>query len=397
MPNEVVYFDSSETGAPVLNNANGSLIGVLDACLVNGFNSKSVTSLTVAAGIATLTISTHGYAVGAGRMIDVGGVTGGPTGFALLNGRKKVLSAPSANTITVDATGVSAGTATGTITTKKSPLGWVKQYSGTNKAMYKRSDVLATLQMLRIDDTGAGIATATYARALMVETATDVDTYTGPAPTVAQLAGPGQYWPKGANSATAKNWVLVGDGRTFYLFAEDPSYGYATYAGLTPSGFGDLDSWRAGDAYKGFLLGAFQAGFNTAMFSLAPIAATPSKAGMVVSRPAAQIGGSTFFQMIGPYSDVQMGTAGPAYPSNVDNGMAFQRPILVGELNVPFSHPIRGGLPGIVAPLANIDSRLDRTVIANPIGFTGDLLNVGTVANGSRGSVFLDLTGPWQA
>ena len=50
----VMWFDSSETGAPVLNNANGSMIAVLDACLVTGFNNKAVQSINVAAGVAAV-------------------------------------------------------------------------------------------------------------------------------------------------------------------------------------------------------------------------------------------------------------------------------------------------------------------------------------------------------
>ena len=46
MSQYVVWFDSSETGAPVLNNAAGRLIGVLDACLITGFNTKAVTITT---------------------------------------------------------------------------------------------------------------------------------------------------------------------------------------------------------------------------------------------------------------------------------------------------------------------------------------------------------------
>lgn len=396
MPNEIVYYDSSQTGAPVLNNANGALVGLLDACLVNGFNSKSVTSIVVASGIATVTVSAHGYVAGAGRMLDLAGVTGGPTGFALLNGRKKVLTIGSANTFTVDATGVSPGTATGTITCKVSPLGWVKQYSGTNKAMYRRSDVAATAMLLRIDDTGAGIAAATYARALMVETASDVDTYTGPAPTVAQLAGPGQYWSKGANSAGAKNWVLVGDGRTFYFFSEDPSYAFANF-GLCAMGFGDLVSYRASDPYRAFIAGPFQVGLNTCAFNTSPITIAPSNASAVVSRPYSQIGTAVFLGAVSASASTQVpGSAGPVFPSPVDNGLILQRPLVVIELSVPFSNPPRGEYPGVALALANVGNVLDRVVLNNPIGFTGDLLSVAVVAGGTKGCMFFDLTGPWQ-
>jgi hypothetical protein len=200
--NTVVWYDSDETGAPTLNNVAGSAIGVLDACLVNGFNAKSVTSLVVASGVATATISAHGY--GVGRMVEFAGAT--PSG---LNGRKKILSATN-NTVTFDATGITDQTATGTITAKRSPLGWAKTYAGTNKAAYSRTDPAATAMMLRVVDDG----TSNYwARAVMYETMSDVDTGTGSTYTSYDGTG-GHYIYKGVNDATAKKWILIGDGKT---------------------------------------------------------------------------------------------------------------------------------------------------------------------------------------
>ncbi|AGW95831.1 hypothetical protein N234_37875 [Ralstonia pickettii DTP0602] len=71
-------------------------------------------------------------------------------------------------------------------------------FSGTNKGICKSADPAATIHMLRFDDTNAGVATATDSRALMIES-----------PTAAKLSG-GQYWNKGSNNATAKQWVLIG-------------------------------------------------------------------------------------------------------------------------------------------------------------------------------------------
>ena len=40
-----IYYDSSETGAPVLNNAAGSLDAVLYACLVTGFRTVTLDNI----------------------------------------------------------------------------------------------------------------------------------------------------------------------------------------------------------------------------------------------------------------------------------------------------------------------------------------------------------------
>ena len=39
----VKHFHSGRVGAPVLTGAEGSMIALLDACVVNGFGLKSVT------------------------------------------------------------------------------------------------------------------------------------------------------------------------------------------------------------------------------------------------------------------------------------------------------------------------------------------------------------------
>ena len=59
-----IYYTSDEPGAPTLNNDNGSLISVLDAVLINGFGLKSVTSITVAGGLATVTCAGHQFTGG---------------------------------------------------------------------------------------------------------------------------------------------------------------------------------------------------------------------------------------------------------------------------------------------------------------------------------------------
>ena len=48
----------SMRGAPVLNGVAGSLIGLLDTFLVNGWGLATANSLSVSGGVATLTMPT---------------------------------------------------------------------------------------------------------------------------------------------------------------------------------------------------------------------------------------------------------------------------------------------------------------------------------------------------
>jgi hypothetical protein len=92
-----ILFRSTDAGAPVLNNAAGALISVLDACLVTGFNSVGVSSISITSNVATVTTSAaHGLAVG-----QVAAVA--DSGVVAANGNLTVLTVPSATTYTAHA------------------------------------------------------------------------------------------------------------------------------------------------------------------------------------------------------------------------------------------------------------------------------------------------------
>lgn len=392
----VIWYDSSEAGAPVLNNAAGALLSVLQACLVDGFNTKSVTSLSVTANVATATISAHGYSGTYGKPVRVGGASVGA-----LNGDKQI-TVVDANTVTFPAPGVANGTATGTITMKRAPLDWVRVFTGTNKAVYRSGDPASTQIMLRLDDTNAGVASAFEARARMYETMTDVDTGTGPGPTDAQTSG-GQYWTKGANSATAKKWQMIGDGRLFYFFTEGND---STGAGLFPHAFGDIVSYRAGDPYGCYLGGWTDQAGDGGVSRTGGMFRTGSNGEMiaavgVLTRGASGVGGAVRAQMLGMRNALGTGVPGgdgnPTFPSPVDNGCVVQRTVHLKEENAVFGHPVRGEMPGLMFPYASAFAHLE--VVPNVIGLAGQALAHGLFVNdvGARyGRVFFDITGPWR-
>lgn len=394
MANEVVFYTSDDVGAPTLNNAAGSLNAVLYACLVTGFRVQTATSVTVAGGVATLTLAGHGYAVD--KMVELSGAT--PAG---LNGRKVPLTLTS-GTLTFDATGVADGTATGTITVKRPGLGWTRPANTSNVAIFARSDVTATAQVLRVDDTGAGVAAATYARATMLETWSDVNTFTGQAPTPAQLSG-GQYWAKGANSTTAKPWILVGDSKMFYLFTESQTYSFATYGGLAGHGFGDPVFYRANDPYGALLGGPSDSSTATTagFFVTQSAGVAPASAGQgVVSRHSSQAGQANHFQAVTAGAAGILGTSsGPVYPSRVDNGAVLSGPAYWCELDTGFNNSIRGELPGMLAPLCSDFGRLNHgAVLSGVLGAPGKVLVIALLrpADVRPGAVAFNIPGAWR-
>lgn len=388
MANDVVWYHSDEVGAPTLNNVAGSLNDVLYACLVTGFRSQTLTSVNVATNVATATLAGHGYTND--MMVDVAGAT--PAG---LNGRKRI-TVTGSGTFTFPTTGVADGAATGTITAKRSPLGWSRVANSANKAIYARTDVAATAQVLCLDDTGAGVASATQARVVMAEAWTDASTFTGLSPTTAQLSG-GNYISKGTNSAGAKKWAIFGDSRFIYLFTESSTQAFASSGGLVMSAFGDFVSDRAGDAYGALISAPASADSVPALGRSSTIGTANSSYDLCLARLSNQLGASIRAAVVGPWAGLIVGgSGGPFYPSPVNNGGALQSPVLLAEDSSVFGYPIRGAAPGLLHPLCRGMNLLHLTTLPNVTGTTRSIVPVGILNNATLGCVAIDTTGPWR-
>lgn len=391
----VKFFTDDMAGAPAISGTAGALISVLDACLVNGFGSKSATSVTVAGGIVTIAFSGGASAAAAQCVILVEGATGAWTD---LNGEQKVLSA---NTTTVTfATGLGDGTATGAIAFKIAPLGWTKVYSGTNKAVYKPSDVEATSALLRVDDTGT-----TVARVRMYEAMSDIDTGTNPTPTDAKLSG-GLYWWKsdGAN-ATAKKYTIFGDSRNVYLGMAPYQTG-ADNPIHTVHAFGDLDSYKSGDAYCGFLLGDITTPTNQVNGNVfaqdadnnESVHIVRSHTGLGVSVTASRralVGTASS----GSGNDSRLGT----FPNAANNGLYLSR-MVVGQRLFSNNGP-RGLIPGVlyvpqtstnggVFPRGSILSGTGEYAGKKIYAIPQAMSALSTATNDYV--AFFDVTGPWR-
>lgn len=391
----VKFFTDDMVGAPTISGTAGALITLLDACLVNGFGSKSATSVAVLDGIATVIFSGGASAAAAQSVILVAGATGSWTD---LNGEQKVLTA---NTTTVTfPTELADGTATGTITFKMAPLGWTKVYTGTNKAVYKPSDVAASSALLRVDDTGT-----TVARVRMYETMSDIDTGTNPAPTDAKVNGGLYWWKSDTASAATRRYTIFGDSRNLYL-------GMAPYAtsSLAPihtvHAFGDLDSYKSGDTYPGFILGDTSVPNTTVLgniFAQDPennetlqLVRAHTALGVAVAGTRKALSGNS-----GGVSgnDGRLGI----FPAPANNGLYLSR-MVVGQRSVTTYGP-RGLLPGLLyVPQSGTGNGLfpRGTVLDGTGEYAGKKIyavpqnssTLATTTNDFTG--FFDATGPWR-
>ena len=278
---DIKFYVHSNNNAPQLQNAYGSMIGVLDACLVNGISLGLVSTLT-AVGTTVTAVFSNAHNLMQYQVLKITGAN-----QAEYNGEHRILTVPNATSVTFQlATAPSATTATGSITASLPSLGWEKPFSSTNvngggKAAYRsKNTLLPSRPFLRVVDELDPAYTATYAKFAkvgIVEDMTDINTmlgvqapYDSSAPTK-NWVGTGSgatatngwakwYYAAGATATTGsvdstapaagnRSWLLVGSKDMFYIF---PTMANADSNSLA-YGFGAFESLLNVDSANTFL------------------------------------------------------------------------------------------------------------------------------------------------
>jgi hypothetical protein len=334
MTTNVKVFKSTDTGAPALTGQAGSLLALLDAVLLNGYNSGAI---TITRGGATATANRTGHGFQNGDCILHAGAD-----QPEYNGEFYIFNV-TADTYDFTVSGSPATPATGTITAKRAPAGWTKPFSGANKAAYRQGG--GNQFYLRVDDTGT-----TTARVVGYEDMSDVDTGTAAFPTNAQVSG-GLYWNKSNSSdGTARPWIIVANERLAILHVNGTSSATATDAAIML--FGDFKSYKVADAFATLIIGGTSSTVtsNNVMRSLSGAMTSPTT-GHFVARSFTQIGGSL---AIAKHSDyiksnnvILMGGGGIAYPNGPDTGL-YLAPLWITEVTGPH---LRGEIVGLWNPL----------------------------------------------
>lgn len=204
---DIKFYVHTNNNAPQLQNAYGSMIQVLDACLVSGIQLGAVSSLIANGATVTATFSTA-HNLMQYQVIQIAGAA--QTEY---NGQHRILSVPSSTTVTFAlAAAPTASPATGTISASLPPLGWEKPFSSTNangggKAAYRSTNLLLPsrpfLRVVDELDPAWNSTYAKYAKVGIVEDMSDIDTMLG-----------GQVPYDSANPN--KNWVGTGSGSSAY-------------------------------------------------------------------------------------------------------------------------------------------------------------------------------------
>ncbi|SDY60886.1 hypothetical protein [Acinetobacter kyonggiensis] len=303
---DIKFYVHTNNSAPQLQNVYGSMIDVLNACLVNGIQIGTVSSLTASDSTVTAVFSAPHKLI----QYQVIKITG--ANQAEFNGEHRVLTVPNSTTITFElVTLPEISTATGTISASLPPLGWEKPFSSSHatvggKAAYRSKNLLLSSRpFLRVvDEPDAAYATtyAKFAKVGIVEDMTDIDALLGvQAPY--NSSNPNLNWVGTGSGTSAVNgwarwyyasstessnasysidyqaptngnctWILVGTGDYFYIIPE-VRVGYS--AGFI-YGFGSVDSLISVDNGNTFLsstLNAKDASANTHNILRTPLSA----------------------------------------------------------------------------------------------------------------------------
>lgn len=416
----VKHYNFGMQGAPQLANAWGDMTALLDAVLVDGFNLRTIDTLTFADGIATARVNAgHLYLVDQVVLIEGANQTE-------YNGEVRVLSTTSLE-FTYAVVGTPVTPATGSLSVKVAPLNFEKAFSATNKRVYRSKNILSNRPFLRVDNSLDPAYTTTYAKkakVLMAENMSDIDTVVGAqAPfdpnrplqnTVGTGTGGGAVdgWYKwyhsrlDQNSSESaggtggnKNWVLIGDDRGFYLFNEwqVSVYGRAGYF------FTDFASFRQGDAYNtlltatdSYIAASSNMGYNGVDYQ-SYCNRSLDFTGKVLMRDHMQVGGyiragflalnTNNAQQITGYS-----TSVP-WPNGPDYGLILHPVYLRHESP---GH-LRGKLPGIFW-VHNDSPMADLNVVSGVVGYPGRKFLIVCNSYSTAGQVAryaFDITGPW--
>ena len=278
---DIKFYVHSNNNAPQLQNAYGSMIGVLDACLVNGVSLGLVSTLT-AVGTTVTAVFSNAHNLMQYQVLKITGAN-----QAEYNGEHRILTVPNATSVTFQlASAPSVTTATGSITASLPPLGWEKPFSSTNvngggKAAYRsKNTLLPSRPFLRVVDEldpAYNASYAKYAKVGIVEDMTDIDTLIGiQAPY--DSANPNKNWVGTGSGASVFNgwakwhyarsavpttsvsdtgapttgnraWVIVGNKDWFYIFNST----VASNTDLLSYGFGSFESALNTDSANTFL------------------------------------------------------------------------------------------------------------------------------------------------
>lgn len=280
---DIKFYVHTNNNAPQLQNAYGSMINVLDACLIDGIQIGVVSSLTASGNTVTATFGAA-HNLMQYQVIKITGAT-----QSEFNGEHRILTVPNSNEVTFELAAVpSVPTATGAISASLPPLGWEKPFSSSNpngggKAAYRSTNLLIPSRpFLRVVDELDPVWTSTYAKYAkvgIVEDMSDINTLIG-AQVPFDATNPDKNWAGTGSGSSAYNgwakwyyarymladgtadqtdppsgnrsWIIVGSGDYFYISNITSSNDNQSHI----HGFGCFDTYAETTDFGNWILSA---------------------------------------------------------------------------------------------------------------------------------------------
>lgn len=417
----VKFYSSGMLNSPVLANNWGDLVTLLDACLINGFGLTTLDSITFDAstGIATASISAgHGFSVN--QVLEITGAD-----QPEYNGEHSVLSV-TVNTFTFAVTGtpVTPATTSTQLSAKVAPLGWEAPYRADYKVAYRSKSAASPKNMLLVDDRlktpNYTTTWAKWANVGIVEDMSDINTIVGkqapydaakPTKNWQQVEANQWGWYKwyharmfgysyensGDGGAGARNWVLIGDDRLFYLFLEPlPNTSLLFYL------YGDINSYKPDDQYA-TALAAKDVYLGNGIYLQSPyyygnLIASNSDAGAVLLCSYTQLGGPISFSLTSLNINNNQTVSGRGAMIPFPNGPDYSLWLLPFFVKQSDGH-MRGTMPGLYFVPHNLPYP-HLSVVDNVVGQPGRrflMVSLGYESISSNtAQVAIDITGPWR-
>lgn len=198
---DIKFYVNTNNSAPTLSNIWGSLVSLLDTCLVSGYGYQDISSATVLDNILTITFPSP-HKLLAGQVIALSGSIN-----IEFNKQYRIAIVNSDTTLQIDLEGVENTILEGTMQVNLPGLGWIPELSQGGKRAYRNADVNDTDRpYLRVVDEIDPVWTSSYAKygkVGIVDSLEDINTLVG-------VQTP--FDPVSPN----KNWVGTGTGGNAY-------------------------------------------------------------------------------------------------------------------------------------------------------------------------------------
>ncbi|WP_435105566.1 hypothetical protein [Arhodomonas sp. AD133] len=392
----VKWFDSDMAGAPTLDANAGSLIALLKACFIDGFNLQALDSLTYDSGSGEVTGTVgNGHGFVKHQVVKIAGAD-----QAEYNGEHRVswIDSTTFRYTPAAAPAASPATTSGTLEARAAPVGgWeIAHDDGQGTiAAFRSTAPEATGILFRFDDSNTDPDWDSNAADVMVcgaEAMTDIDTYDGAFPSATTRYRIIRKDASPTPTAGGIAWELVADGSACHLVTDpgnDPDNPHRRSAYM----FGDLVSYRPGDAYHaGLVLGDENTSAN---YCTSHFGQLGQNNGHYLARSHTQAPGVVQWRGMGSSLSNHLGHGGLPYPNPADNGLYLHAPVLVKE---PDADTLRGEWPGMAqllqtAPLPH--RQVLEHVNGEPVLYLA--LQCGRSRNSSdAGELLVDLVGPWR-